>query len=98
MAKCEKCGVEIKDGYQWCWPCLQKIKAEEKEKGITHTNSANAVDVPELMKNLNTAVWRLVVYAEHLLVEKGVDPKQLRDDSWKRKQKEDEEPKDNPLQ
>ena len=94
MAKC-KCGNNMPDNYQVCYECFKKDKAEQNKQ-----TSNYAPKVEDLLKNINTGVWKNVMLLEAFLVEKGLNPKEIYDKNWERKKKEDEEKTgiNNPLQ
>lgn len=83
MDKCS-CGALKKAEYAQCYNCLRKLKKAEEKKP-----KEIQVIKPELeLKDIKTALWRLVNYTEYELKQKGLDPKKIRDESWKEAQED----------
>jgi len=90
MKKClmTDCENMIEDKYYYCIGCNIKRKSNSfvspTEKPASTPNKDN-----EVLKNINTALWRLVIYAEHELIKKGEDPKKILNDSWAKHKEND---------
>jgi len=88
---CIKCGKPSGD-YQYCYVCNgERMKKKLEPVAVTPPK------VEETLKNINTALWRLVNYAEFELEKKGLDPKKIRDDMFKKYSESESVGEVNPL-
>lgn len=95
MKPCKDCGESIADNYIYCLKCNSKRqKAKQTGHSGGHVEMAgtpNNMPAPsggmkEVLKNINIGIWRIANYLEHMLIQKGEDPKKIRDEMWAKSQ------------